>query len=87
MYKLIYKKTNDCFVAFTTQIDAKLIFTSKQSSALYSSHYEHFIIIDFNVEANDSVISNFSNTYDLKALLKSQHVIRTPTNLLALTLF
>ena len=55
--------------------------------ALYSSHYENFIIIgDFHVEANDSTISEFSDTYDLKALLKSQPAIRTQTNL-ALTLF
>ena len=32
--------------------------------AFYSSHYENFTIIgDFNVEANDSAISVFSDTY------------------------
>ena len=42
-----------------------------RSLALYSSHYENFIIIgDFNVEANDSAISVFSGTYDLKSLIK-----------------
>ena len=39
------------------------------------------------MEANDSAISVFSDTYDLKALLKSQPAIRTQINLLALTLF
>ena len=34
-----------------------------RSLALYSSHYENFIIIgDFNVEANDSAISVYSDT-------------------------
>ena len=36
-----------------------------RSLSLYSSDYENFIIIDFNVEANDSAISVFSDTYDL----------------------
>ena len=58
------------------------------SLALYSSHYENFINIEeFNVEANDSAISVFSDTFDLKALLKSQPAIRTQINLLVLTLF
>ena len=42
-----------------------------RSLALYSSYYENLIIIgDFNVEINDSAISVFSNTYDLKSLIK-----------------
>ena len=42
-----------------------------RSLALYSSHCENFIIIgNFNVEANDSAISVFSDTYDLKSLTK-----------------
>ena len=53
-----------------------------RSLALYSSHYENFIIIgDFNVEANDSAISVFSDTYDLKSLIKEP----TCYNLLVLT--
>ena len=36
-----------------------------RSLSLNSSDYENFIIIDFNVEANDSAISVFSDTYDL----------------------
>ena len=54
-----------------------------QSLALYSSsHYENFIIIeDFNVEANDSAVSVFSHTYDLKSLIKEP----TCYNLLVLT--
>ena len=39
------------------------------------------------MEANDSAISEFSDTFDLKALLKSQPATRTQINLLALTLF
>ena len=38
--------------------------------ALYSSHYENFIIGDLNVEANNSVILVFSDTYNLKSLIK-----------------
>ena len=42
-----------------------------RSLALYSSHYENLIIIgDFNGKANDSVISVFSDTYDLKNLFE-----------------
>ena len=42
-----------------------------RSLALYSSHYGNFIVTgDFNVKANDSAISVFSNTYDLKILIK-----------------
>ena len=40
--------------------------------ALYSSHYENVIIIrDFNVDANDRAVSVFSDTYDLKSLIKA----------------
>ena len=49
------------------------------SLALYSSHYENFIIIgDFNVEANDSAISVFSDTYDLKGLIKEPTCYKNP---------
>ena len=73
--------SNRCKIDFRLQ-------SLNRSLALYLSHYENFIIRgDFNVEANDSAISVFSNTYDLKALLKSQPAIRIQINLLALTLF
>ena len=58
-----------------------------RSLVLYSSCYEHFIIIDFNVEANNCTISVFSDAYGFKALLKSQPAKRIPINLLLLTLF
>ena len=39
--------------------------------ALYSSYYENFMIIgDFNVEANNSAMSIFCDTYNLKNLIK-----------------
>ena len=42
-----------------------------RSLAIFSSHYENFIVIgDFNMEANDSAISVFSDAYDLKSLIK-----------------
>ena len=51
----------------------------KRSLALYSSHYQNFIIIgDFNVEANDSAISVFSDTYDLKSLIKEPTCYKNP---------
>ena len=50
--------------------------------ALFSSHYENFIIIwDFNMEANDSAISVFSDDYYLKSHIKER------INLLILKLF
>ena len=50
-----------------------------QGLALYSSHYEKFIIIgDFNVEANDSAISVLSDTYDLKNLIKEPTCYKNP---------
>ena len=49
-----------------------------QSLALYSSNYESFIIIDFSVEANDSAISVFSDTYDLKNLIKEPTRYKNP---------
>ena len=49
------------------------------SLALYSSCYENFIIIgDFNVETNDSAISVFSGTYDLKSLIKEPTYYKNP---------
>ena len=51
-----------------------------RSLALYSSHYENFIIIgDFNVEANDSTISVFRDTYDLKSLIKEPICYKNPS--------
>ena len=39
--------------------------------ALYSSCYENLMVIgDFNVEANNSAMSVFSDTYNLKTLIK-----------------
>ena len=59
-----------------------------RSLALHSWHYENFIIIeDFNVKANDSAIAVLATLATWKALLKSQAAIRTPWNLLTLTLF
>ena len=50
-----------------------------RSLALYSSHYENFIILgDFNVEANDSAVSVFSDTYDLKSLIKEPTYYKNP---------
>ena len=50
-----------------------------RSLALYSSHYENFIILgDFNVEANDSAVSVFSDTYDLKSLIKEPTCYKNP---------
>ena len=52
--------------------------------ALYSSCYQNFMVIgDFNVEANNSAMPVFSDTYNLKTSLKSQPALRTPINLLA----
>ena len=49
------------------------------SLALYSSCYENFIIIgDFNVETNNSAISVFSDTYDLKSLIKEPTCYKNP---------
>ena len=42
----------------------------KRSLALHSSHYEKFVTADFNVEANGSAISVFSDSYELKSLIK-----------------
>ena len=50
-----------------------------RSLALYSSHYENLIIIgDFNIEINDSAISVFSDTYDLKSLIKEPTCYNNP---------
>ena len=44
-----------------------------------SLHYENFIIIgDFNVETNGSAISVFSDTYDLKSLIKEPACYKNP---------
>ena len=50
-----------------------------RSLALYSSHYENFIIIgDFNMGENHSTISVFSDTYDLKSLIKEPTCYKNP---------
>ena len=50
-----------------------------QSLPVYSSHYINFIILEnFNVEANDSVVSVFSDTYDLKSLIKEPTYYKNP---------
>ena len=47
--------------------------------ALYSSCYENFMIIgDFNVEANNSTMSVFSETYNLKNLIKEPTCYKNP---------
>ena len=67
--KLLYVE-NHAMEANRCKIDFHLE-NLNRSLALYSSHCENFIIIgDFNVEANDSAISVFSDTYDLKSLTK-----------------
>ena len=50
-----------------------------RSLPLYFSHYENFIILgDFNVEANYSAVSVFSDTYDLKSLIKEPTCYKNP---------
>ena len=75
------RKTKWLLCCYYNPIRCKMDFhleNLNQSLALYSLHYENFIKIeDFNVEVNDNAISVFSNTYDLKALLKSQPAIKT----------
>ena len=45
--------------------------------ALYSSKYEKFIVLGgFNVAMDNSDMSVFCDTYDLKDLLRKQHVIK-----------
>ena len=47
--------------------------------ALYSSHYESFLIIgDLNLEANNSAMSVFSDTYDLKSFMKEPTCYKNP---------
>ena len=51
----------------------------KPRLALYSSHFENFLIIgDFNVEAKDSAISVFSDNYDLKSPIKEPTCYKNP---------
>ena len=59
-----------------------------QNLALYSYCYENFIIGDFNVEANNSAISVFSDTYNLKniIIIKEPTCYKIPINLLVSTL-
>ena len=64
--------TNRCKIDFHLQ-------NLNQSLPLYSSHYINFIILgNFNVEANDSVVSVFSDTYDLKSLIKEPTYYKNP---------
>ena len=46
--------------------------------ALYSSCYENFMIIDFKLEANYSAMSAFSDTYNLKNLIKEPTCYENP---------
>ena len=47
--------------------------------ALHSTCYENFMIIgDFNVEANNSAMSVFSDTYNLKNLIKEPTCYKNP---------
>ena len=47
--------------------------------ALYSSCYENFMVIgDFNVEASNSAMSVFSDTYNLKNLIKEPTCYKNP---------
>ena len=47
--------------------------------ALYSSHYENVLIIgDLNLEANNSAMSVFSDTYDLKSFMKEPACYKNP---------
>ena len=47
--------------------------------ALYSSHYENFlIIVDLNLEANNSAMSVFSDTYVLKIFIKEPTCYKNP---------
>ena len=48
--------------------------------ALYSSRYENFMVIgDFNVEANNSAMSIFCDTYNLKNLIKELTCCKNPS--------
>ena len=80
MQKLIYEKRLLC--CSYNQNRCKIDFYPEKvnrSLALYSSHYENFIIITyFNVDANDSAISAFSDTYDLKSLIKEPTCYKNP---------
>ena len=52
----------------------KIIIT--RSLAFHLWHHENFIIMgDFNVEANYSAISVFSDTYNLKSLVKRANLL------------
>ena len=47
--------------------------------ALYSSCYENFMVIgDFNVEANNSAMSVFSDTYNIENLIKEPNCYKNP---------
>ena len=68
-----------CQLEFYCQIEFYLE-NLNRSVALYSSHYENFVIMeDFTVEANDSVISVFSDIYDLKSLTKEPTCYKNPS--------
>ena len=53
-------------------IRCKIDFHLENVNQLYIHHIMKNVIVigDFNVEANDIAISLFSNTYDLKSLIK-----------------
>ena len=55
----------------------KIIIT--RSLTFHLRHYENFIIMgDFNVEANYHATSLFSDTYDLKSLIKEPTCCKNP---------
>ena len=50
--------------------------------ALYSSKYENFIVLgDFNVGMDNSDMTVFCDTYDLKCLIKEPTCYKNPENL------
>ena len=69
-----------CYITSKNNFDFYLAHL-KRNVAFYSSNHENFLIIgDLNSKANNSAMSVFSDTYDVKSSLKSQPVIRTPMN-------
>ena len=68
-----------CYNPSWNHIDLHLEHLNRQIT-LYSSHYQNFMIIgDFNVEANKSAMSVFSDTYDLKSLIKEPTCYKNPS--------
>ena len=76
------RKTKWLFCCSCNSNRCKIVFYQEnvnRSLALCLSHYENFIIIGaFNVQANDSAISVFRDTYDLKSLVKDPSCYKNP---------